>query len=111
MSLSRARANTAWNSCSWPVVKAPSDPTRYSRQERTNDSAEHVVYLRDGGLEPLQPVLQRLGIVQAQVLHIQNGEINRLEIRIIYPGLAGRRREDVALDPGIEGGGRLVAME
>src|SRR6185312_314937 len=40
---------------------------------------EHGAHLRGIRIEELEPVSERLGVVQAQVLHVENREIPRLE--------------------------------
>src|SRR5262245_43396346 len=62
--------------------------------------------------ETLQPVLERLRVVEAEVLDVQNGQPLRLEHEL--RDLAQRRRvaagENALSDPGIEGRG-LVAPD
>jgi len=71
---------------------------------------EHFCHAVDIVLIPLQPVLQSLGIVQPQILHIQNRKIERLEnLHHLRQARRARAGKNVALGPRVHRAGVIQA--
>ena len=91
------RANTTWKSCIDPVVNAACEPARYSRHARTNDSSNIADTRGAAVLEALAPMLERLRVVQPEVLDVGDREPLRFEHALA--DLAKRRRIRAGKDP------------
>ena len=103
MAFRPGRAKTSWNSCNVPVVKPAIEPVKYNRHARTNASSNISATRGGGGVEAEQPVPQRLGVMQAEVLHVQHREAPGFET-VHHFAQAGRigAGKNPPLDPGVD---------
>ena len=97
-------AKTTWNNCIVPVENAASEPARYNRHARTNVSSNISCTSIGGAFEPATPMLERLRVVQPEILDVEHGELVWFEN--VLEDLAQRwrigARKDALADPWIQ---------